>query len=93
MRGQPHLIESAIPIAAGRDWQALCGKFIADAHFGFSWDVQTMGQLGVSARGVCPKCLGIAMSRTTTPKTPRYLYGAIPGNEMKKREGMDDATD
>ena len=88
MRGQPHFVESPEPIPTGRDYQALCGKIISKAYFAFTWDVEMMGGRTFIPHTVCAKCRGLAF---LPEKAMRYIYGAVPGDEVKKREGQDDA--
>lgn len=91
MKGQAHFVESSAPIPPGRDYSALCGKIIARAFFGFRWDVEMTGQPSFSSKGLCQKCLGLSMTQDKSVQRPRYVYGAVPGNEIRRREeGMEE---
>jgi hypothetical protein len=85
LKGRPHFVESTDPIPSGKTYTAICGAEIKDSYFSFQWDVEFMGKLVLREEKICPKCLKTMAGRLEPGK--KYLYGALPGAEIKQYEG------
>lgn len=84
-----HLADSSVPLKEGSELTAICGAVIKDAAFVFMWDdaeilTSISGYLRLSAS--CRKC-------KATPKSGRYIYGIVHGEEMKQRRAGEESLD
>ena len=79
MKNDPHLLEAEVPIVAGQNYLAKCGKEIPRAQPVMMWDAI---ELGVPAKLLqircCAKCWQKFQNEAPDPwKRERYLYGII----------------
>ena len=70
-----HILTSAVPLAEGMDYFALCGKQVSHAAWVRMQDTEFMGGTLVLA-GTCLKCREKGI-------THRYIYFAINGEESR----------
>ncbi len=76
-----HLASSDVPLCEGMDTVAWCGATIPKAAFVMFWDHATLdGELSFSGK-LCRKCDEVPVA---DPRTKRYLYGLIPGEEARQ---------
>lgn len=87
MKGQPCILESPIWLKANKDYFSLCGRWIENAFFTASWDQESMGLfVFIEPEKLCPKCREkFAAILTAPPPGKRYVYGAVPGSEVKQQ--------
>ena len=75
-----HLLDTPDPVKEGSDLLANCLTKIPNAKFVFLWDNENYPEfLSVSMTRVCKVCAQSALKG-------RYVYGVVPGQELKDRE-------
>jgi hypothetical protein len=74
-----HLLDSDEPITLGGDLRANCGKEVPKAVAVFSFDGNFGQGFSFNALLCCRACMEITLSH-------RYVYGLLPGQEMKDAE-------